>query len=113
MGRFSQILSKEGEDVTWKKRSLGATPDPETGDLPVTWTTETIKAIVQPVRAGQIVLEAGFSFEDYRYAFVTADLQIQDRITYQNEDYEVLTVQPWYFRGSLEYRVALIRRLIV
>jgi len=113
MTRFQQILSREGEDVTWHKRSLGVTPDPETGDLPVSWATETIKAVVQPARVEEVPLEAGYTIEDYIRIFVTADIQHRDKITYRNVEYEVLPPEAFYLRGTLEYRSALCRRLIV
>lgn len=111
MTRFQQILSKEGEDVTWHKRQEGAA-DPETGDLAITWVDETIKAIVQPARAAEIVVEAGFTSEDYIRIFVTADIKHLDRITYRTAEYEILPPEAFYFRGTLEYRTALCRRLI-
>jgi len=112
MTRFQQILSKEGEDITWHKRSEGAI-DPETGDRAIAWTNETIKAIVQPVRASEIPLEAGYTSEDYIRVFVIADIKQLDRITYRTVQYEVLPPEAFYFRGTLEYRSALCRRLIV
>jgi len=111
--RFDTILSREGEDVTWHKRSWGATPDPETGDLPVSWATETVKAVVQPASVSEAPIEAGYSLEDYVRIFCLADIQQGDRITHQGITYEVLAPQAFYFRGMLEYRTALARRLIV
>jgi len=112
MTRFQQILSKEGEDVTWDKRQEGAI-DPETGDRAITWTTENIKAIVQPVRASEVPLEAGYTSEDYIRIFVIADIKHLDRITYRTVQYEILPPETFYFRGTLEYHSALCRRLII
>lgn len=112
MTRFQHILSREGEDITWHKRQEGVV-DPDTGDLTITWTTETIIAIIQHVRADEIPFEAGYSLEDYICIFVTADIKHLDKITYRGADYEILPPQAFYFRGQLEYRSALCRRLIV
>jgi len=112
MTRFQQILSREGEDITWHKRSEGVI-DPETGDRAITWTNETIKAIVQPVRASEIPLEAGYMSEDYIRIFVTADIKHLDRITHRTVQYEILPPEAFYFRGVLKYISALARRLIV
>ena len=113
MSRFQQILNREGENVTWHKRSLGATPDPETGDLPVSWTTETIKAIVQPARVEEIIVEAGHTVEDYLRLFTTADIKHGDQITYRGERYEALTPEAYYFRGQLEYYTASCRKMTI
>lgn len=112
MTRFEQILQSQGEDVTWHKRQE-TTTDPETGDKTVTWTTETIKAIVQSISANEIMVEAGYTSEDYIRIFVTADIKHKDKITYGNVDYEVLPPQLVSFQGVTEYRTAFCRRLIV
>lgn len=111
MGYFPQILSQEGVTVTWKKRQEGAA-DPETGDLAITWTTEDIKAIVQPAGVDQLIVEAGYSLEDYIRIFVTADIQQKDRIVWLSAEWEILPPESFYFRGNLEYRSAICRRLI-
>jgi len=111
MTRFEQILRKIGEDITWHKRQEGAI-DPETGDRVVTWTTESIKAIVQQVSAGEVLVEAGYTNEDYIRIYVTADVKQKDKVTCRNEDYEVLVPEAFYFRGAFEYCSALCRRLV-
>ena len=110
--RFDAVLSREGEDVTWHKRSEGAV-DPETGDRAITWTTETVKAVVQTSSVSEVPLEAGYTLEDHVRIFCLADIQQGDRITHQSMTYEVLAPHAFYFRGQLEYRVALARRLTV
>ena len=111
MTRFEQILRKMGEDITWHKRQEGAI-DPETGDRIVTWITESIKAIVQQVSAGEVFVEAGYANEDYIRICVIADVKHKDKVTCRNEDYEVLVPEAFHFRGTFEYRTALCRRLI-
>jgi len=109
--RFEQLLNQEGENVTWHKRQEGAI-DPETGDCTVTWITEVIKAVVHAVSAREIVAEAGYTSEDHIRIFVTADIKHKDKVTYKNREYEVLPPESVYFRGVLEHRTALCRRLI-
>ena len=111
MGYFPQILNQEGVTVTWKKRQEGAA-DPDTGDLAITWTTEDIKAIVQPASAEEIVFEPGYSVADYFRLFVTADIQQKDRVVWQGAEWEILPPEAFYFRGNLEYRTTLCRRLM-
>jgi len=109
---FHRILRRYGEGVVWRKRMEGAI-DTETGDRIVTWSTETIKAVVQRVSAGEILVEAGYTSEDYIRVFVTADIQPKDKVAYRNVEYEVLVPEAFYLRGALEYRTALCRRLTV
>jgi len=111
VSRFEQLLRRAGENVTWHKRQEGAV-DPETGDRTVTWTIEVIRAVVELVSSSQIMVEAGYTSEDYIRVFVTADIKHKDKITYQGRDYEVLPPESVYFLGVLEHRTALCRRLI-
>ncbi len=111
MGYFPSILNQEGVTVTWKKRQEGAL-DPEIGQPTITWDTEEIKAIIQSVRVDELVFEPGYSQDDYKRIFVTADVKQLDRIVWQSADWEVLPPQAEFFRGSLEYRTALCRRVI-
>ena len=111
MTRFEQLLNREGENVTWQKRQEGAV-DPATGDRTITWTTEVIKAVVHRVASSEIVTEAGYTCEDYIRIFVTVGIQHKDKITYQNNDYEVLPPESIFFRGVLEHKTALCRRVI-
>jgi len=109
--RFEQLLSKEGQNITWHRRQEGSA-DPETGDRTITWTPESVEAVVQPVSTSEIAVEAGYTSEDYIRIFVTADIQHKDKITFQNHEYEVLPPESVFFQGILEHRVALCRRLI-
>jgi len=108
--RFGQFLRREGEDLTWHKRQEGAV-DPETGDRTVTWTTETIRAVVQSVSANEVLVEAGHTSQEHIRVFVTANIQHKDKLTWRSVDYEVLPPESVHFRGTLEYRAALCRRL--
>jgi len=110
MTRFEQFLRREGEDVAWHKRQEGAV-DPETGDRTVTWTTETIKAVVQSVSANEVLVEAGHTSQDYIRVFVTANIQHKDKLTWNGSDYEVQPPESVHFRGTLEYHTAMCRRL--
>jgi len=108
--RFEQILNREGESVMWHKRQEGSV-DPETGDRTVAWTTEVIRAVVHSVSTSEIVAEAGYASEDYIRVFVNVDIKYKDKITYNSREYEVLPPESVYFRGVLEHRTALCRRL--
>jgi len=110
MTRFEQFLRREGEDVAWHKRQEGSL-DPETGDRAVTWTTETIRALVQSVSANEVLVEAGHTSQEYIRVFLTANIQHKDRLTWRDSDYEVQPPESQYFKGALEYRTALCRRL--
>lgn len=95
-------------EVKWK----GTYADTETGDLEITWDTEDITAIVQPAGVDEFVVEAGYSVKDYMRIFVTAAVKQRDRIVWLGDDWEILGVNSFYFRGSLEYRTALCRRVM-
>jgi len=109
--RFEQLLRRAGEDVTWHRRQEGAV-DPETGDRTVTWVSEVIRAVVESVSSGEIMVEAGHTSEDYIRVFVASDIRHKDKITYRGGDYEVLPPESVFFRGVLEHRRALCRRLV-
>ena len=111
MGYFPQILNQEGITVTWKKRQEGAA-DPDTGDLAITWANQDIKTIVQPAQPEEIAFEPGYSVADYIRIFVTANIQHKDRVVWQNDEWEILPPESYHFRGNLEYRTALCRRVI-
>jgi len=111
MGYFPQILNQEGVTVTWKKRQEGAA-DPDTGDLAITWANQDIKTIVQPARPEEIAFEPGYSVADYIRIFVTANIQHKDRVAWQGDEWEILPPESYHFRGNLEYRTALCRRVI-
>ena len=111
MGYFPQILNQEGVTVTWKQRQEGAA-DSDTGDLAITWAEQDIKAIVQPARPEEIAFEPGYSVADYIRIFVTANIQHKDRVVWQNDEWEILPAESYNFRGNLEYRTALCRRVI-
>lgn len=114
MTRFAQVLSAEGEEVTWHKREEGS-EDPETGDLEVGEVFEpdqTIKAIVQSVRVDEVLIDAGYTVEDYIRIFTISAVQHKDTITWNGNDYEVLPPETIKFRGITEYITAICRRLI-
>jgi len=111
MGYFPQILNQEGITVAWKKRQEGAA-DPDTGDLAITWTNQDIKIIVEPARVEEIAFEPGYSVADYIRIFATADIQHKDRVVWQNDEWEILPPESYHFRGNLEYRTALCRRVM-
>jgi len=111
MGYFPQILNQEGITVAWKKRQEGAA-DPDTGDLAITWTNQDIKTIVEPAQVEEIAFEPGYSVADYIRIFVTADIQHKDRVVWQNDEWEILPPESYHFRGNLEYRTALCRRVM-
>jgi hypothetical protein len=73
---------------------------------------EVIKAVVHSVSTNEIVAEAGYTSDDYIRVFVTSDIKHKDKITYNSREYEVLPPESVYFRGVLEHRTALCRRLI-
>jgi len=113
VGQFASILATEGENITWHQREEHEISQ-DTGDMEVGEVFEPtiIKAIVQPIRADQIIIEAGYSVEDYIRIYTDQAIQQKDKITWQGNDYEVLPPQTFKFRGAVEYYTAICRRLI-
>ena len=67
---------------------------------------------MEPARAEEILFEPGYSVADYIRIFVTENIKQKDRVIWQSETWEILPLESFYFRGSLEYRTALCRRVI-
>ncbi|MDH5782066.1 MAG: hypothetical protein OEZ35_00145 [Candidatus Bathyarchaeota archaeon] len=80
--------------------------------MAIIWTTEDIKTIVEQARAEEIAFEPGYSVADYIRIFVTANIQQKDRVVWQSAEWEILPPESYFFRGNLEYRTALCRRVM-
>ena len=71
-----------------------------------------IKALVQPSRIEEIILEPGYTINDYITIHVFVPIKPRDKIERKGLQYEVSTVQDVYFRGELVYKTAVCRRLV-
>jgi len=103
--RFTQILNSKGEDLTLY-------PVTEGGEHVAYGEGITVKAIVLPAKAEEILLEPGYVASEHFAMHVFAPVRCRDKICRNGEDYEILTVQEFMFKGELAYRKATCRRLI-
>ncbi len=103
--RFTQILNSKGENLTLY-------PVAATGERVAYGEGTTVKAVVLPAKAEEILLEPGYIASEYFAMHVFAPVRCKDKICRNSEDYEILSVQEFTFKGELAYRKAMCRRLI-
>jgi hypothetical protein len=103
--QFTRILGSKGEAVTlYPIRQAAATVDyGEPLDL---------LAVVSPLKAEQVMLEAGYYLNDYLAFYTFLPVRVHDKIRRQGEDYEVQTVTPFTFANERFYFKSIARRLI-
>jgi hypothetical protein len=100
--RFQQVLRTIGEDVThYPFQADGSYGEPQ-----------TIQAVVSMARIDEILIEPGYLINDYITVYTDTEIKKQDKIRWNDADYEVLTVQPFTWKGTLAYYKASCRRLI-
>jgi len=102
--RTMQILRKFGENVTLFSVR-------ETGDQVTYGEAIDILAKVSPVRVDEVLLEPGYVINDYLTVYTFTPLRQHDRIRRKGQDYEVLGVQAFDFKGETAYFKASCRRL--
>jgi hypothetical protein len=103
--RFTQILNSKGEAVLL---------------YPVRQAVETVTygepldvvAIVSPVRAEEVLLEAGYLLNDYLVFYTFVPVRHHDKIRRRGEDYEIQSVQPFTYENQTIYFKSITRRLL-
>jgi hypothetical protein len=103
--RFAQILSSKGEAVLL---------------YPVRQAVETVSygepldvlAVVSPVRAEEVLLEAGYLLNDYLAFYTFVPVRRHDKIRRKGEEYEIQTVQPFTYENQAIYFKSMTRRLL-
>ena len=103
--RFTQILNSKGENLTLH-------PIKEAGERTVYGESIDIKAIVLPAKAEEVLLEPGYVINEYFVIHVFAPVRRGDKIRRNGEDYEIISVQEFAFKGDIAYRKATCRRFI-
>ena len=103
--QLTRILRSKGEAVTlYPVREAAATVDyGEPLDL---------LAVVTPIKAEQVMLEAGYYLNDYLAVYTFLPVRVHDKIKRQGEDYEIQTVTPFTFANQRFYFKSVARRLI-
>jgi hypothetical protein len=103
--RFTQILNSKGEAVLL---------------YPIRQAVETVSygdpldvlAIVSPVRAEEVLLEAGYLLNDYLVFYMFVPVRHHDKLRRKGEDYEIQSVQPFTYENQTIYFKAITRRLL-
>jgi hypothetical protein len=102
--KFTQILNAHGETVTYYPVIPGETESYAEGIQ--------IKAIVNPTKSTEILLEPGYVIDDYVTFYVFAPLKHHDKLVHKSISYVVLGVQDYRFQNDVLYLKASCRRLI-
>jgi hypothetical protein len=103
--RFTRILSSKGEAVLL---------------YPVRQAVETVSygepldvlAVVSPVRAEEVLLEAGYLLNDYLAFYTFVPVRVHDKIRRQGEDYELEKPTPFTYENQRIYFKTVAKRLI-
>ena len=103
--RFTQILNSKGENLTLH-------PVKEAGERTAYGEPVDVKAIVLPAKTEEVLLEPGYVTNDYLSLHIFAPVRRRDKVRRNGEDYEVLSVQEFTFKGENAFRKATCRRLI-
>ncbi len=125
--QFERIVSRNGVWIYHLTRTTSGsgaydTDDTTTygyGDETVYWTTGSVKAIIEPIRQTDVVIEPGFYQEDYRKIYVDPDEDLEhwDQVIYPTGSgirYLILPVTEWNLTGenTTVCKTAIIRRLV-
>jgi hypothetical protein len=103
--QFVRLLRSKGEAVTlYPVREAAVTVSyGEPLDL---------LAVVSPIKAEQIMLEAGYYLDDYLAFYTFLPVRVHDKLRRQGEDHEIQTVTPFTFANQRLYFKSVARRLI-
>jgi hypothetical protein len=103
--QFTRMLRSKGEAVTlYPVRAADAT---------VTYGEAlNLLAVVSPLKAEQVMIEAGYYLNDYLVFYTFLPVRVHDKIRRQGEDYEIQTVTPFAFVNQRFYFKSVARRLI-
>ncbi len=129
---YKRVVGQNGVWITWLQRTTtgsGSYDQDNTvtygyGDETLTWVSGSIQAIIQHVKADEVVIPSGFFVEDFERIWVSPDVNIEhwSQVIYpsgSNIRYLILPIHAWSFNvggltGSLitGSKSALIRRLL-
>ena len=102
--RFTQILRSNGETLTLY-------PIKEAAEKTSYGEPVEIQAITTPTRTQEILLEPGYTLEDYITLHTFTPLRLHDKICVKGEDYQVISIQPFHWKNQTAYYKASLRRL--
>lgn len=101
---FTRILDVIGEKVMFY-------PLVEEGEKKAYGEGVEIEAVVEPLRAEELVFEHGYVETDQIRVYVFSPIRNRDKIEWKGRFYEVGPVQEYSFRGETVYRASICRRM--
>ena len=101
---FTRILKMLGDEVTLY-------PLVEEGEKSVYGDPIEIKAVVESLRAEEVILETGYMETDYIKVYVFSPIRNRDKIEWKGKPYEVGPVQDYNFMGETVYKTSVCRRI--
>lgn len=101
---FIRVLGTLGEKITFY-------PLVEEGEAAAYGEGIEMEAVVEPLRAEEIVFEPGYIESDQIKVYVYFPLRNRDRIEWKGRLYEAGPVQEYSFRGETIYKAAVCRRV--
>ncbi|MCW4018000.1 MAG: hypothetical protein NWF00_04890 [Candidatus Bathyarchaeota archaeon] len=104
--QFARILKSKGELVL-------LFPVVEAADTTSYGKPWDLLAVFSPLKAEQVLLEAGYYLNDYLAVYTFLPVRVHDKIRRQGVDYEVQTVTPYTYANQRCYFKSTLRRLIV
>jgi hypothetical protein len=103
--KFTQILNSKGEAVLLY-------PVRQAVEIVSYGEPLDVLAIVSPVRAEEVLLEAGYLLNDYLAFYTFVPVRNHDKIRRKGEDYEIQTLQPFTYENQTIYFKSIARRLL-
>ena len=103
--RFTQVLRAIGETATLY-------PAVSAGHSVAYGEGLDFQAVVNPARVDEVLLEPGYFLNDYVAVYSFTPVRRHDKVRWRGLDYEVLTVQPFNWKGETAYFKAVCRRLL-
>jgi len=70
-----------------------------------------MEAVVEPLRAEEVILESGYMETDQIKIYVYSPIRNRDRIEWKGHFYEIGPVQEYSFRGETVYKASICRRI--
>jgi len=111
--RFQLQLRSNGKEVTILKRT-GTSAD-QFGNIVQSFEpTYAVKAIVEPLRADEKVVLAGFVSVDDRRLFFRAftPIEVGDRVRINDVDYRVQTVERHYYKNRIVKKEVVAKKVV-
>jgi len=102
---FKAILEKFGENVTLH-------PVLRVGETVSYGEGIDIKAIVSPTRAEEVLIEPGYTVDDFVTLYTFIPIRTHDKVRRHGLEYEIGPVQLFRFRGEHGHYRAVCRRLV-